>query len=197
MRKIKIILRQNREATTVVERLNPIIRGWANYFSTVASKKTFSAMDNKLMIQLMRWAKRKHPTRPKVWIRNIYLFKDIRNGKSRLRFGYMGKKQEVIGISYFAETAIVRHRKIAGDKSIYDNDLVYWSDRGRALGSRAFSKSILRILRNQNNKCNICNLKFLPGDVIEIDHIVPKAFGGANHYGNLQALHGHCHDRKP
>lgn len=197
LRKIKIILRQNREVTTVVERLNPIIRGWANYFSTVASKKTFSAMDNKLMIQLMRWAKHKHPTRPKVWIRNRYLFKDTRNGKSRLRFGYMGKKQEVIGISYFAETPIVRHKKIAGYKSIYDNDLVYWSERGRALGNRAFSKSILRILRNQNNKCNICNLKFLPGDVIEIDHIVPKASGGANHYGNLQALHGHCHDRKP
>ena len=35
-----------------------------------------------------------------------------------------------------------------------------------------------------------------PGDVIEIDHIVPKASGGANHYGNLQAVHGHCHDQK-
>lgn len=68
--------------------------------------------------------------------------------------------------------------------------------RGRALGNRAFSKSILRILRNQDNKCNVCNLKFLPGDVIEIDHIVPKASGGADHYGNLQALHGHCHDQK-
>ena len=196
LRKIKIILRQNRDVTTVVERLNPIIRGWANYFSTVASKKTFSAMDHKLMIQLMRWAKRKHPTRPKVWIRNRYLFKDTKNDKFRLRFGYIGKKQAIIGITYFAETPIVRHKKIAGDKSIYDNDLVYWSERGRALGNRAFSKSILRILRNQNNKCNICNLKFLPGDVIEIDHIVPKASGGANHYGNLQALHGHCHDRK-
>lgn len=39
-------------------------------------------------------------------------------------------------------------------------------------------------------------LKFLPGDVIEIDHIVPKVSGGVNHYGNLQALHGHCHDQK-
>lgn len=180
----------------VVERLNPIIRGWANYFSTVASKRIFSAMDSKLMIQLMRWGKRKHPTRSKTWIRNRYLFKDVKNEKLRLRFGYMGKKQEVTGIQYFAETPIIRHTKVAGDKSIYDNDLVYWSDRGRALGNRAFSKSIPRILRNQDNKCNLCGLKFLPGDVIEIDHIVPKASGGADHYGNLQALHGHCYDQK-
>ena len=109
---------------------------------------------------------------------------------------YMSKKQEIIGIQYFAETFIVRHTKVAGDKSIYDNDLVYWSDRGRTLGNRAFSKSILRILRKQDNKCNICNLKFLPGDVIEIDHIVSKTSGGTDHYGNLQALHGYCHDQK-
>ena len=196
LQKTKEVLRQNRNVVTVVERLNPIIRGWANYFSTVASKKTFSSMDSKLMVQLMKWGKRKHPTRSKAWIRNRYLFKDVKDEKSRLRFGYIGKKQEIIGIHYFAETPIVRHTKIPGDKSIYDNDIVYWSDRGRALGNRAFSKSILRILRNQDNKCNICGLKFLPGDVIEIDHIVPKASGGADHYGNLQVLHGHCHDQK-
>lgn len=62
--------------------------------------------------------------------------------------------------------------------------------------NRAFSKSIIRILRSQDNKCNLCGLRFLPGDVIEIDHIVPKVYGGADHYGNLQALHGHCHDQK-
>jgi RNA-directed DNA polymerase len=196
LRKTKLVLKQNRDVKTVVSRLNPIIRGWANYFSTVASKKTFSAIDKKLMIQLMRWGKRKHPTRSKKWIRNRYLIRDSEDSKSRLRFGYLGKKQELIGINYFAETPIVRHAKVIGDKSIYDNDLVYWSGRGRALGNRAFSKSILRILRNQNNQCKICGLKFLPGDVIEIDHIMPKKSGGSDQYDNLQAVHGHCHDQK-
>lgn len=196
LRKTKLVLKQNRDVETVVSRLNPIIRGWANYFSTVASKRTFSAIDKKLMIQLMRWGKRKHPTRSKKWIRDRYLIKDSKDSKSRLRFGYFGKKQEFIGINYFAETPIVRHAKVIGDKSIYDNDLVYWSERGRALGNRAFSKSIRRILRNQNNQCKICGLKFLPSDVIEIDHIMPKKSGGSDHYDNFQAVHGHCHDQK-
>ena len=121
LRKVKEVLRQNRNVITVVERLNPIIRGWANYFSTVASKRTFSAMDSKLIIQLMKWGKRKHPIRSKAWIRNRYLFKYVKNGKSRLRFGYIGKKQEVIGIQFFAETPIIRHTKVAGDKSILRN----------------------------------------------------------------------------
>lgn len=196
LRKIKVILRQNKNLATVVERLNPIIRGWANYFSTVASKRTFSAMDKTLMIQLMRWGKQKHPTRYKAWIRKTYLHRDVKNNKSRLRFGYIGEKKEIVGIKYFAETPIVRHIKIIGNKSIYDNDLNYWSECGRALGNRSFSRSILRLLKNQSNLCNICGLKFLPGDVIEIDHIIPKQFDGPNHYGNLQVVHGHCHDQK-
>ena len=196
LRKIKLILKQNNNVVTVVERLNPIIRGWANYFSTVASKRTFSAMDSKLMIQLMRRAKRKHPTRSKKWIRSRYLFRDTEKGKSRLRFGYISKNDKLIGIYTFAETPIVRHTKVSGGRSIYDNDLIYWSQRGRALDNRVYSKSILRLLEAQDGRCNLCGLKFIPGDIIEVDHIKPKKFGGSDTYENLQLLHGHCHDQK-
>jgi len=196
LRKIKLVLRQNHNVVTVVERLNPIIRGWANYFSTVASKRTFSAMDSKLMRQLMRWAKRKHPTRSKKWIRNKYLIRDTDKGKSRLRFGYKSKKGKLIGIYTFAETPIVRHTKVAGGRSIYDNDLIYWFQRGRVLDNRAQSKSIIRLLETQDGRCNLCGLKFIPGDIIEVDHIKPKKLGGLDTYDNLQLVHGHCHDQK-
>lgn len=48
------------------------------------------------MIQLMRWAKRKHPTRSKKWIRNKYLLKDVSKEKSRLRFGYTRKRVRLL-----------------------------------------------------------------------------------------------------
>ncbi|NES00900.1 MAG: group II intron reverse transcriptase/maturase, partial [Symploca sp. SIO1B1] len=32
----------------LIKHLNPIIRGWANYYSTVVSKDIFSRMDNPL-----------------------------------------------------------------------------------------------------------------------------------------------------
>ena len=107
------------------------------------------------MIQLMKWSKRKHPTRTKAWIRNKYLIRDTRKEKSRLRFGYIGKDQSINGIYYFAETPIVRHSKIIGNKSIYGNDLIYWSQCGRSLGNRSHSKSILRLLKTQKGQCNI------------------------------------------
>lgn len=139
LRKIKLILKQNNNVITVAERLNSIIRGWANYFSTVESKRTFSAINSKLMIQLMKWAKRKHPTRSKKWIRNRYLIRDTKKGKSRLRFGYKGKNDKLIGIYTFAEISIVRHTTVSGGKSIYDNDLIYWSQRGRVLDKTGFT----------------------------------------------------------
>lgn len=89
LRKIKDILRYTKTIHSLVEQLNPIIIGWSNYFNTVMSKRTFSVMDEKLTIQLMRWAKRKHRRRQRSWIRDRYLLRDTRKGKSRLRFGYL------------------------------------------------------------------------------------------------------------
>ena len=89
------------------------------------------------MVQLMKWDKRKHPTQSKVWIHNRYLIRYVKDRKSRLRFGCIGKK-------HFAKTPIVRHMKVISDKCIYDNDLIYWSERGRALGNKASSKSDVR-----------------------------------------------------
>jgi RNA-directed DNA polymerase len=196
LRKIKVILKAKKEVNVIVDLLNPIIRGWANYFSTVASKRAYSAMDKKLMIKLMKWAKRKHPTRTKEWIRSKYLIRDTEKGKARLRFGYIDKFQNLKGIHTFAETPIIRHVKITGSRSIYDNDLIYWSSRGRALGNRSLSRSMIRLLKAQDGQCGICTLKFIPGEIVEVDHIIPKKSGGKDFYNNLQLVHGHCHDTK-
>lgn len=37
---------------------------------------------------------------------------------------------------------------------------------------------------------------FREGDILEEDHILATALGGKHEYGNLQLLHGICHDVK-
>jgi 5-methylcytosine-specific restriction endonuclease McrA len=37
---------------------------------------------------------------------------------------------------------------------------------------------------------------FLYDDIMEVDHIIPRAKGGQDIYTNLQLLHRHCHDLK-
>jgi len=52
--------------------LNPIIRGWANYYRTVVAAQTFSLCDHLTYQQLRRWAYRRHPTKGRQWIVRKY-----------------------------------------------------------------------------------------------------------------------------
>ena len=45
----------------LIKRLNPIIRGWANYFATVISKEIFASLDDLVYQKLVSWAKFRHP----------------------------------------------------------------------------------------------------------------------------------------
>nr|WP_236117106.1 HNH endonuclease signature motif containing protein [Hassalia byssoidea] len=54
----------------------------------------------------------------------------------------------------------------------------------------------LSCLSNTHGKCPWCGLSFQEWDVLEVDHIIPRAIGGKDEYKNLQLLHRHCHDEK-
>jgi len=41
----------------LISRLNPIIKGWSNYYSTVVSKETFTKVDNLTYDKLRAWAR--------------------------------------------------------------------------------------------------------------------------------------------
>jgi len=47
----------------VINTMNPIIRGQANYFRPGASKKAYQALDNHLWQHLYKWARRRHTPR--------------------------------------------------------------------------------------------------------------------------------------
>jgi RNA-directed DNA polymerase len=51
----------------VIIRLNPIIRGWANYFRTQVSRKTFQSMDYFMYQREVRYVDHMHPNKPRFW----------------------------------------------------------------------------------------------------------------------------------
>lgn len=56
----------------LINHLNPIIRGWANYYLTVVSKEIFSELDRLMYLKLRRWANRRHPNKSKTWVAKKY-----------------------------------------------------------------------------------------------------------------------------
>lgn len=60
----------------LISRLNPKLRGWANYFRVARhSQKSFKSLGNWVWFKMLRWAQRKHTNRNIAWIRERYVAK--------------------------------------------------------------------------------------------------------------------------
>jgi len=177
---------KNAPQAALISKLNPIIRGWSNYFRTVVSKETYSDMDAYLWKILWNWAKRRHPNKSKHWIARKYWSVD-QNGKWEFQEGN-------IKLELHSHVEIVRHVKVKGTVSPYDGNLVYWSIR---LGkSPELNNRVAMLLKRQKGKCNECELMFREEDTWEVDQIKPLSLGGKDWKDNIQLLHKHCHHRK-
>ena len=190
---------QKQEA--LISKLNPVIRGWCNYFSTVISKKVFGKLDWLLRYKLWKWAIRRHRNKGKVWLKSKYFQKENYYDKTEEKYTnrdwiFATTKNEHIHyrLLFHADTEITRHVKVKGEINPYDGNLIYWSSR---MGKNPLMpKRKAKLLKTQKGKCNWCDLTFKQDDVLEEDHIIPKAIGGKDNYKNLQLLHRHCHDEK-
>ncbi len=183
----------------LIGQLNPQISGWCNYNSHVVSKKIFSKLDNLIYGALKRWMKRRHPNKGAKWRKEKYYQQVVKTKKkegieitSIRNWQFNSPKGAVL--KKHSDTPIVRHIKVEGDKSPYDGDYIYWGkrlDKSNELTTRQQN-----LLKRQKGICPICKGQFKTGDLLEVDHILPKCFGGKDTYENLQLLHAHCHDNK-
>ncbi|MDJ0746842.1 MAG: group II intron reverse transcriptase/maturase [Xenococcaceae cyanobacterium MO_167.B27] len=176
--------------TKLIKELNPIIRGWCNYFKTVCSKETFSKVSSLTYLRLRTWADRRHPNKGKNWVSDKY-WKTVGNDNWVFATQYKGNDHKLIK---HTQTAIIRHVKVKGSSSPFDGDTLYW---GKRMSKHPELKTqVTKLLNKQDGKCNWCNLPFSEGDIIETDHITPRGAGGNSKKDNLQLLHRHCHDIK-
>lgn len=172
----------------LISHLNPIIRGWTNYYSSVVSKRIFNKADTTLFSQLKAWAEHRHPNKSSRWSVNKY-WQTI--GSDNWVFK---PKNQGLRLLKHRETPIVRHIQVQGSRSPFDGDWVYWSSR---MGKHPEAPTrVATLLKKQKGKCAYCGLFFQDGDLMEIDHKIPRSKGGKDSYDNLQLLHGHCHDAK-
>lgn len=173
----------------LINQLNPIIKGWCNYFRTVCSKETFGDVYNIIHPKLRRWADWRHPNKSKQWASDKY-WKTI--GNDNWVFTTSDEGKDMLHKHY--KTPIIRHTKVKNIESPYNGDTLYWGER--MSNHPELKKSLAEPLRKQEGRCNWCGLTFQEEDRLEKDHILPVKAGGKNTKDNLQLLHKHCHDEK-
>jgi RNA-directed DNA polymerase len=82
------------------------------------------------------------------------------------------------------------HIKVRDDKSPYDGDMIYWSKRENA----NYDGITAKLLSKQKHTCTSCELKFFPGDKVEVHH----KDGDHQNWksSNLEVLHRECHQHQ-
>ena len=183
---------KHKSQRNLIGKLNPVIRGWTNYyrFTDIKTVGILSKLNTLMYGKLRSWGRRKtgslKAAHQKYWItqgKDKWVFA-TRQGNNPLR---LLKHTQV-------ECSSISYVKVKGDSSPYNGKAVYWSERRGKYPETP--RRIARLLKWQKGKCNLCGLHFREDDLIEIDHIIPTAIGGKDTYDNSQLLHRHCHDVK-
>ncbi len=181
----------------LIAKINPMLRGFGNYYKGVVSKRVYSYIDSRTFRYLLRWAKRRHPMKSMTWIKNRYF---PRKEKQEWNFAcqYEGRKgKNIEKVLYdISKTKIVRHVKVKGSNSPFDPELSeYWEKRRCKENKQIWAKGSLyeTLAKNQNYKCSLCGEFIINGEETEVHHIVPVSEEGLNHISNLEHLHRSCH----
>nr|ALO63249.1 putative reverse transcriptase, intron maturase and HNH endonuclease [Chlamydomonas applanata] len=186
-RQIGKIIRKNSNLSqeALIKILNPIIRGWRNYFGVSSALQfgVFQKLDHLLFLKLKSWARKRKNTKA--------LWKTV-DGDNWM-FSPPGSSVSLEKYSTH-HISIFDYKKNREDKNPFDGDYLYWAKRtGR---SPLLTSTQTKLLAKQQYKCKFCDLLFNSDDLLEIDHIIPRSQGGPNRIDNLQILHRHCHDVK-
>jgi len=162
LRKVKQILKSNRSVSQVrlINLLNPVIRGWGNYYSKVVSKDVFRRLHSLIYEQLRSWTNYRHSNKGHKWIvRKYWSFSD------KWEFGVRDR----IKLVSLPEIPVRRHVCLRVNKSPFDGDWIYWSRRLGQYPDMPKSKAIR--LRLQDGICSSCGLHFCPDDEMVILHL--------------------------
>ncbi len=115
----------------LIARLNPKIRGWANYYRIGTSKATFSKVDNAIYETCIHWTLRKYEYKrrrkavAKYFRRRSatrgWIFSDVIHNKKK-------NKREVVFINKMMDTRIQRHIKLRATAHPFDPKLKSYSE---------------------------------------------------------------------
>lgn len=158
-----IVNNSNYGATVKALKLAPVVRGWRNYH---------------------RYCKM-NGSRFSLWHIRRRTFKVFNKEPKQNRYSVEKLIEKAFPKVPYSEN---KHVNVKGEKSPFNGDLTYWSERNSKLydGETSFA------LKRQNHKCGHCGLRMLSEERVHLHHV------DGNHnnwkYNNLLAIHESCHN---
>ena len=181
----------------LITAINPIIRGWANYYLPFVSSDTFSSLDHFMWHRKWRYAKRRHPQKNKQWIFERYFGQEEGPSKNKWRFYTLVNDKKVFML-HFSDFKIKRHVMVKNNMNP-DNrsslSLSYWEKRysNRQFLTWSNYQSRLNIAKKQYHICPLCLETLYNNEELHMHHIQPKKKGGNDSINNFIIVHEFCH----
>jgi RNA-directed DNA polymerase len=183
---------QGTNVQSVLTKLNPIIRGWANYFRTAVAKEIFSSLDRWMFYKADRYTRRMHPKKPKDWRHRKYWG---RFQLERLDPWVFGDKQTGGHVLKFSWFPIERHVLVKGRASLDDPRLKdYWQKR-QAAKAKDLTLSKQKLAKRQKGRCAECGETLFNDEELQVHHLLARSQGGKDTYSNLALVHLLCHQQ--
>ncbi len=162
-KKVKAIINNsNYGAVVKAKKLAPIVRGWRNYHR-------YCKMDG---------------ARNSLYFIESRAFKVFNKEENQNRYSSKKLLDQAFPKVPYSEN---KFANVKGEKSPFDGDLTYWSQRNSKLYDGQTSKA----LKRQNHSCAACGLKFTSEERVHLHH------ADGNHENwkrdNLVAIHQSCH----
>jgi RNA-directed DNA polymerase len=180
----------------LIGKLNPILRGWAQYHQPVVAKQTFSKLDSLIHWRLVRWARRRHPKKSQMWCFQKYW----QRHDDRSEFAAARKTDDGAGrsvrLTLLADTVITRHHKIKGKYNPFDPQWELHGEEQRAKRmqrSNSHRKQFVQLYLSQSGNCALCGSAITRETGWHDHHIVHKVDGGSDLLSNRVLLHPVCH----
>jgi len=195
--KLRKLVKDGRALTqsVLIDQLNPLIRGWANYHRCSVAGQTFSKMGHAIWRMLWQWATRRHRNKPKRWIYERY-FTEIGSRKwlFAAREQGTGGKSKWVRLVQITDTPIRRHVKVKAEANPYDPQWeAYFEARQQGATEEEFPAWLVRLWHRQKGRCPVCFQQITTETGWNAHHLVWKVLGGSDRIDNLVLLHPDCH----
>lgn len=161
LRKIRKTIEANKcvKQKSLIMMLNPIIKGWGNYYKYGTSANVFHRMDWEIFKKIWQWARRRHPQKCKGWVKDKY-FRTL-NGHSWRFAADMGKKDKIdyLELTYLPtihHEKFVKVRHYANPYDPSDKSYYEWRETYRMKQTLKGRQSLINIWKRQNKVCPVC-----------------------------------------
>jgi len=198
--KVRNLVKQdgkNLSAAGLIQRLNPILKGWCNYHRHVVAARTFKRIDSQLYNILWGWATSRHLNKSGRWIYRQY-FADGRGRRQAFHAHTVDGdgQRTIVELVRPTRISIRRHIKIYGVANPFDPiwEPYFEQRRFRKTVDELPDRFKLRGLwRLQRGICPVCGELINQTSGWNIHHLVWRVYGGGDELENLVLLHPECH----